>query len=172
MICFQGSVGGWTLVLLFFTFRRLPLGDATTIIFSSPVFVMVLSFIILREPCGFFRTLIVGLLLAGVVLIAKPPFIFQFFIHVEHDYDIVGYASAMLATLFTALNIVIMRKCKDVHYSIVVLQLSLWSFFSAAGLLAVFAFYGKEEVVPPTGTYEWILTALVSAVFHLPMIYF
>lgn len=64
-------------MLLFFTFRRLPLGDATTIIFSSPVFVMVLSLIILREPCGFFRTFIVALLLAGVILIAKPPFIFQ-----------------------------------------------------------------------------------------------
>ena len=76
---FQGLVGGLTLILLFFTFRRLPLGDATTIIFSSPVFVMVLSFIILREPCGFFRALIVALLLLGVILIAKPPFIFQVF---------------------------------------------------------------------------------------------
>jgi drug/metabolite transporter (DMT)-like permease len=70
-------VGGSTLVLLFFTFRHLPLGDATTIIFSSPVFVMIMSFLFLQEPCGFFRTLIVFLLLTGVVLIAKPPFIFQ-----------------------------------------------------------------------------------------------
>lgn len=77
LFLFQGIVGGLTLVLLFFTFRRLPLGDATTIIFSSPVFVMVLSFIILREPCGFFRAIIIALLLTGVILIAKPPFIFQ-----------------------------------------------------------------------------------------------
>lgn len=73
----QGIVGGSTLVLLFFTFRRLPLGDATTIIFSSPVFVLIMSFLFLREPCGFFRTLIVCLLLTGVILISKPPFIFQ-----------------------------------------------------------------------------------------------
>lgn len=36
-----------------------------------------MSFLFLREPCGFFRTLIVCLLLTGVVLISKPPFIFQ-----------------------------------------------------------------------------------------------
>jgi drug/metabolite transporter (DMT)-like permease len=73
----QGIVGGSTLVLLFFTFRHLPLGDATTIIFSSPVFVLIMSFLFLHEPCGFFRTMIVCLLLTGVVLISKPPFIFQ-----------------------------------------------------------------------------------------------
>nr|CAD7200466.1 unnamed protein product [Timema douglasi] len=73
----QGIVGGITLVLLFYSFRRLPLGDATTIIFSSPMFVMLLSLIFLREPCGFFRTTVVCLLLAGVILISKPPFIFQ-----------------------------------------------------------------------------------------------
>lgn len=38
---------------------------------------MIMSFLFLREPCGFFRTLIVCLLLTGVVLISKPPFIFQ-----------------------------------------------------------------------------------------------
>lgn len=73
----QGVVGALTLVLLFFSFRRLPLGDATTIIFSSPVFVLILSFLFLREPCGFFRTLVVCMLLTGVVLISKPPFLFQ-----------------------------------------------------------------------------------------------
>ncbi|KAK6638133.1 hypothetical protein RUM44_008558 [Polyplax serrata] len=158
----QGLVGGLTLVLLFFTFRRLPLGDATTIIFSSPVFVMVLSFIILREPCGFFRALIVALLLLGVVLIAKPPFIFQFFYHVEQSYDVVGYTSALFATLFTALNIVVMRKCKDVHFSVVVLQLSLWSLICSGSLLILFVGYGADAIVSPHGLHEWVLTALVS----------
>lgn len=55
-----------------------------------------------------------------------------------------------------------MRKCKDVHYSIVVLHLSLWSFLSAALLLAIFAFYGDDEIVAPEGWHEWILTGFVS----------
>jgi len=84
----QGIVGGSTLVLLFFSFRRLPLGDATTIIFSSPVFVLIMSFLFLREPCGFFRTMIVSLLLTGVVLISKPPFIFK--VRVTHMYNLIN----------------------------------------------------------------------------------
>lgn len=42
-----------------------------------------------------------------------------------------GYLCAILATIFTALNIVVMRKCSEIHYSILVLNLSCWSFVSA-----------------------------------------
>ena len=74
---FQGLVGGMTLSLLYYSFRELPLGDATTIIFSSPVIVIALSFLFLKEPCGVLRILVVCTLLTGVVLVAKPPFLFQ-----------------------------------------------------------------------------------------------
>lgn len=156
----QGIVGGSTLVLLFFTFRRLPLGDATTIIFSSPVFVMILSFLFLREPCGFFRTLIVCLLLTGVVLISKPPFIFQSF---AHEYDVFGYLCALGATVFTALNIVVMRKCKDVHFSVVVLQLSLWSLLVSSAVLGSAGHKHHEALLAaPHGPLEWGMAVLVS----------
>jgi len=42
-----------------------------------------------------------------------------------------GYLCAILATLFTAFNIVVMRKCSEIHYSILVLNLSCWSFASS-----------------------------------------
>ncbi|XP_063227141.1 solute carrier family 35 member G1-like [Bacillus rossius redtenbacheri] len=155
----QGVVGGITVMLLFFSFNRLPLGDATTIIFSSPMFVMILSFIFLREPCGFFRTTVVFLLLSGLVLISKPPFIFQAMSHQEHrHYDVLGYACAVTATLFTALNMVVMRKCKDVHFSVVVLQLSAWALLVAAALLAV----TRPHLVLPRGWQQWALVAAVS----------
>nr|CAD7443313.1 unnamed protein product [Timema bartmani] len=174
----QGIVGGITLVLLFYSFRRLPLGDATTIIFSSPMFVMLLSLIFLREPCGFFRTTVVCLLLAGVILISKPPFIFQvditsiskppfifqFFVHETHThhYDVVGYACAVTATLFTAFNMVVMRKCKDVHFSVVVLQLSSWSLLVAGVLLGALGRHHGEIIVPPRGLLQWGLAVVVS----------
>lgn len=47
-----------------------------------------------------------------------------------------GYVCAILATLFTAINIVIMRKCSEIHYSILVLNLSGWSF-----IVAVFFYF-------------------------------
>nr|CAD7200467.1 unnamed protein product [Timema douglasi] len=47
----------------------------------------------------------------------------QFFVHesqTHQHYDVVGYACAVTATLFTAFNMVVMRKCKDIHFSVVV----------------------------------------------------
>lgn len=42
-----------------------------------------------------------------------------------------GYVCAILATFFTALNIVIMRKCSEIHYSAIIFNLSWWSLVTA-----------------------------------------
>ena len=68
--------GGLRILFIFTSFSRLPLGDSTTILFSSPVIVMVLSMFILQERCGVFRVVAAAGLLSGVILISKPPFIF------------------------------------------------------------------------------------------------
>jgi len=155
----QGLVGGTTLVLLFYSFRLLPLGDAATIIFSSPVFVMVLSHVWLREPCGFYRTLIVFLLVTGVVMITNPPFLFAAEVAEEHEsYNILGYVAALSGTLFTAFNIVVMRKCKDVHYSVVVFQFSFWSLVISSIILG---FTGEIDM-PANTLQEWGLVFLVA----------
>ncbi|XP_058798046.1 solute carrier family 35 member G1-like [Phymastichus coffea] len=130
----QGIVGGMTLSLLYYSFRKLPLGDATTIIFSSPVLVMVLSFFFLKEPCGVLRITVIGALITGVILVAQPPFIFR--MH-QLGYDIPGYICAILATFFTAINLVVMRKCSDIHYSVIVLNLSAWTIVSASLLFSI-----------------------------------
>ena len=62
---------------IFISFARLPLGDATTILASSPVIVMVLSTCFFREWCGVYRVVAATSLLAGVILISKPPFFFD-----------------------------------------------------------------------------------------------
>ena len=45
--------GGLRLLFIFTSFSRLPLGDSTTIVFSSPVFVMLFSICILKERTPF-----------------------------------------------------------------------------------------------------------------------
>lgn len=62
-------------------------------------------------------------------LYSRSTFFFQ--MHRAESYNLMGYLCAILATLFTALNIVVMRKCSEIHYSILVLNLSCWSFVSA-----------------------------------------
>ncbi|XP_065336285.1 solute carrier family 35 member G1-like isoform X1 [Cloeon dipterum] len=122
----QGFIGGWLLVALFIAFRRLPLGDATSIIFSSPVFVLIMSFAFLRELCGTFRVVIAITLVTGLVLITRPPFIFNLG-DPSMTYDVLGYSAAVLGAFLSAVNIVVMRKCKEVHFSVMVLYLSVGS---------------------------------------------
>jgi drug/metabolite transporter (DMT)-like permease len=75
LVYLQGIIGCLTVTCIFIGFARLPVGDAATIIFCSPIFVMVFSHVLLKEHCGIFRLFVIALLMFGVVLIAKPPFL-------------------------------------------------------------------------------------------------
>ncbi|XP_065336171.1 solute carrier family 35 member G1-like [Cloeon dipterum] len=119
----QGVIGGLTLVALFFATRRLPLGDSTTVIYSSPIFVVLMSYVFLKEACGFFRTLVIFVLMTGAIFVLQPPIFFQ---ENAENWDVWGYTAAILCAFFTAINIVLMRKCKEVHYSLLVFHFSVW----------------------------------------------
>lgn len=88
----QGVIGCLTVTCIFIGFARLPVGDAATIIFCSPIFVMVFSHVILREHCGLFRVLVIAMLLVGVVLIARPPFL-QKILHLDTNSNNNNYSN-------------------------------------------------------------------------------
>ena len=75
-LCAQGVVGGTFLLCIFESVQRLPIGDCTAIFFSTPAVTLILSACILRDHCGLYRTLIGTCLLAGVVIISRPPALF------------------------------------------------------------------------------------------------
>jgi drug/metabolite transporter (DMT)-like permease len=78
-------------------------------------------------------------------------------------YDVLGYLSALGTTFLMALNIVVMRKCKDVHFSIVVLHLSLWSLLvSLAVLLSLRQHHHQQLFSESHALHEWGLAVLVS----------
>ncbi|PSN36605.1 hypothetical protein C0J52_21292 [Blattella germanica] len=57
-----------------------------------------------------------------------------------------------------------MRKCKDVHFSVVVLQLSVWGLVTSAAVLFAFGHQHHGGILAaPHGLYEWGLAVLVSA---------
>ncbi|XP_012275281.1 solute carrier family 35 member G1 [Orussus abietinus] len=160
LIHFQGLVGGMTLALLYYSFRKLPLGDATAIIFSSPVVVIILSFLFLREPCGILRVLVICTLLAGVIFVSEPPFLLQ--IHKAESYDVMGYVCAILATLFTAVNIVAMRRCLHVDYAVIVLNLSMWTFVTAVLFYFTVSEKHRFNIQLLADYYTWIKVVLVA----------
>jgi len=150
--------GGLRLIFIFTSFSRLPLGDSTTIVFSSPVFVMIFSICILKERCGLFRVGAGASLLGGVVLIAKPPIIFGSSDDGEEDtYDLIGYVLVCLACLMSALGIVLTKKIsKKVEKTVILFYLGLAS--AICGVIGLFS-VGNPGVPP---LWEWGLALAIG----------
>lgn len=68
----RGIIGMFTMVLLFLSFKLLPLADVYAIAFSVPVFVTIFSALLLKEPVGPHRWSAVMLGFAGVLIILRP----------------------------------------------------------------------------------------------------
>jgi drug/metabolite transporter (DMT)-like permease len=83
------------LVSAFFlsSFARLPLAEATSILFVAPLFIVLLASPVLREHIGWPRWLAVGAGFVGVLLIVRP----------SGALDTMGIVFAVLAALFNAL---------------------------------------------------------------------
>lgn len=69
-----------------------------------------------------------------------------------------GYVCAILATLFTALNIVIMRKCSKIHYSTIIFNLSWYSLITAIFFFFLVSDNHEQKSKLP---HDWI-TSLTS----------
>ena len=72
----QAVVGGFRLYFNFTSLAYMPLGDALTLVFTEPLFTVVLSFIILRIGITVWKALLSASLVAGMILSIQPPFLF------------------------------------------------------------------------------------------------
>ena len=73
---FRGCLGGTGMLLIFFGLTRLPLPEATTINYATPLFVVIFSAVFLREKIRLFRWSAVVVGLMGVVIIMWPRLTF------------------------------------------------------------------------------------------------
>ena len=55
---------------------RLPLGDYQAIIFSSPVFTMILSVFLIKDRFGVYRAVLAVILTIGIIVICRPSSLF------------------------------------------------------------------------------------------------
>lgn len=68
----RSAVGMTGMALNFTTYLLLPLAEATTILFSVPIFATILSALVLHEPTGRHRWAAVIVGFAGVIIVAQP----------------------------------------------------------------------------------------------------
>ncbi|KAJ1926082.1 hypothetical protein IWQ60_004094 [Tieghemiomyces parasiticus] len=115
----RGTTGAVGLACYFYGLTHLPLADATVIFFTGPVFTAILAHFALHERFTHVDRVAATLSMFGIVLVAKPSFLFG----VSHlpDDILFGRLLAVLACLagavLSAMGYVIVRKVgRDVHY--------------------------------------------------------
>lgn len=153
----RGFIGSNAMILLFYAVQQMPLADATVIMFSNPVFTSVLAWIFLKERCTIWDCVFTVFTLTGVILIARPPFIFgKHLSGIESNYSnhIKGAVAAFAGAIGAACTIVVLRKIgKSVHY-----YLSVW-YYAVIGLIECIITVSVlgEWKIPACGRDRWML---------------
>lgn len=117
----RAVLGAVALVMGFASIHLIPLADAATVIFTSPVFVSIFACLCLGEVCCWFDVSMIALTLVGVLLVSKPSFSF---ISTGTWTGIVGTICGLIAAMLTALAFIVLRQLKQVHYSVTVFWFS------------------------------------------------
>ncbi|OQR69401.1 solute carrier family 35 member G1-like [Tropilaelaps mercedesae] len=119
MLLARAIAGSTSLVLRFFAFQHMPLGEASTIIFSVPIFVTVLARIFLNEVCSVFHIVTCFLTVLGIGLITKLPLLVggdssdTFDVMGDNNERLYGVIAALSSCIFAASVIILLRKLKE-----------------------------------------------------------
>ncbi|XP_072095423.1 solute carrier family 35 member G1 isoform X1 [Mobula birostris] len=131
LLFLRGLLGATAMMLFFYAIQQMHLADATVIMLSNPVFVSIFAWIFLKEKCTLLDPIFIIFTLVGVVLIARPQFLFGTQnVGFESDYKnrIKGTMAAFASALCASLTLIVIRKMgKSVDYF-----LSIW-YYSAIG---------------------------------------
>ncbi|XP_041481805.1 solute carrier family 35 member G1-like [Lytechinus variegatus] len=119
--------------ILYIIYQIMPVSSSKSIQYSAPVFAGLLGWILLKESCSFLDTLFSFLTLAGVFLIAQPPFLFgnPELAGIAFDARVLGSVLSLLSAFLCATILILMRKLG--FYKVPSLVVLI--FYSICGLL-------------------------------------
>ena len=122
LLLLRGLLGFVGLYCMFSAFVHLPLADAVVLFYVNPVFAALLGFFLLGERFGAKSASCVALSLTGVMLVARPSFLFGAGEQLDPHY----VAVALLGAVASACVYVLMRRLsRDEHPMVIVLYLYL-----------------------------------------------
>lgn len=152
LLFLRGIFGASAMVLFFYTIANIPLGEAVVLNKTSPFFVTILAFYLMKETISIhtFFALIIGFI--GIVFIMKP---FGLEISFDHILGVLGgfFAAAAYATI---------KKIKDI-YDARIIMLS----FMGTGMLiplGLFLFTPYVEFKIHTEIYIWVLIIFMAII--------
>lgn len=156
----RGAIGATALSLLYFALGRIPLGDATTIHYTAPVWTALTAAFFLRERIGPWVVAGTVVSLAGVMMIAQPQFLFG-----GAGLDPLAVGAAVAASLLAGSVYTIVRKLRETDHPLVIVFSLAW--VGAIGS-APFALFGGWTW--PSGT-AWVLLLSIGLATQVGQVY-
>jgi len=101
LVILQGMFSGGRIFLQFACLSYMPLGDALTLVFTEPLWTLLLSKLVLKIKIGIWKMIFGVVLLAGMVFCIQPPFLFSPGAKEDHDIPNVKENSTDTDTLVT-----------------------------------------------------------------------
>ncbi|KAF9119532.1 hypothetical protein BGW39_000235, partial [Mortierella sp. 14UC] len=175
----RGLAGSFGLGFFFYALSVMPLADATVVFFLGPTFTAILGRIVLKEPFGPLDATASAITMCGVVLVAKPTFLFpphsppstlgedgQDLFEQQKDYNrLFGTLAGLCGAMCSAVAYVLVRKIgkQGAHSMQHVTYFGVVScFVSTIGLFTLQGGY-----VHPQGAWVWsgVVSLGVAAFF-------
>ena len=152
LLFLRGLFGGTAMVLFFYTISTIPLGEAVVLNKTSPFFVTIIAYYLMKERINLstFFALIIGFI--GVVSIMKP---FGLEVSIDHIFGV-------LSGLFSAAAYATIKKIKDI-YDARVIMLS----FMTVGMfipLGLFLFTPYVQFQIHTDLLVWLLIGFMALI--------
>ncbi|KAF8774052.1 solute carrier family 35 member G1-like [Argiope bruennichi] len=138
LLLLRGIFGGLNDFLSFVAFQYLGLGEASVIIFSSPVVVTIFARIFFKEPCNIFQTITVLFTIMGIIFTTKLPSHLTEEPIVYSSEKIYGLLAAMISLFSISGLQLLTRKIRSVHQSIINFNYGLTGIFEMVLLTAIF----------------------------------
>ncbi|MFT7005339.1 MAG: drug/metabolite transporter (DMT)-like permease [Sulfurimonas sp.] len=150
LLFLRGVFGTVAMLLFFYTIATIPLGVAVILNKTSPFFVTILAYYLMKESISTNTILALMIGFLGVILIVKP---FDFDISIEHIFGILGgfFAAAAYATI---------KKIKDIYDARIIMLSFMGIGVILPFLLFLFTPYVKFQI--HTDPFVWLLIALMA----------
>ncbi|MFS0771693.1 DMT family transporter [Sphingomonas sp. 1P08PE] len=152
----RAIVGTISMAFTFAALLALPLAEATTINFTTPIFATVLGALVLGEATGWRRWSAVALGFGGVLIVLQPG---------GHAIPLYGAACGIVAALLTAVVFILLRQIGRTERA----QTTVW-WFSVLSLVPLGAVYAVQAQAHPPLTWVFLVaTGLIGGGAQLAM---
>jgi len=158
LLVLRGFFGFAALTCFYYAVLRMPLADATVIHFMNPVFTALAAAVVLGEHIGMVELGLTLLSLLGVVIVARPSFLFG-----ASALDPVAVSVGLLGSVLAGGAYVMVRRLRNEDAGVVVLYFAVVSIILSAGFVVA-------DPVVPTG-WTWLVLVGLGVSTHFGQVF-